>query len=155
MSLGTIWANRTRRESLEMRHCTTNTSYSVSNDIDVSFTVWSPREGGICHLVNRKRRDKLIDISVWFTKTKYKTILLLSCVHNFKSDWFNNMDHMHILDHRPSVAPLHTLFKLYDASVGFVTPPALLRIYISLFAVTEGLLLLDIGWFVLFLSQMN
>ena len=37
---------------------------------------------------------------------------------------------------RSSGAPLHTLSKLYDVPVGFVTP--------TLFAVTEGWLLLDI-----------
>ena len=38
---------------------------------------------------------------------------------------------------RPSGASLHTLSKLYDVPVGFVTPPP--------FAVAEGWLLLDIG----------
>ena len=50
---------------------------------------------------------------------------------------------------RPSGAPLHTLSKLYDVPVGFVTPP-ILRLNIAYFAVAEGWLLLDIGWFVLF-----
>ena len=45
---------------------------------------------------------------------------------------------------RPSGAPLHTLSKLYDVPVGFVTPPTL-RLNIAYFAVAEGLLLLDIG----------
>ena len=55
---------------------------------------------------------------------------------------------------RTSGAPLHTLSKLYDAPVGFVTPPPLLRQYIAIFAVAEGWLLLDIGWFVLFLRYL-
>ena len=42
--------------------------------------------------------------------------------------------------------------KLYDVPVGFVTPPPILRLYIALFAVAEGWLLLDIGWFVSFFS---
>ena len=46
---------------------------------------------------------------------------------------------------RPSGAPLHSLSKLYDVSVGFVTPPPNLRLFIALFAVAEGWLLLDIG----------
>ena len=51
---------------------------------------------------------------------------------------------------RPSGAPLHTLSKLYDVPVGFVPPPPILRLNIAYFAVAEGWLLLDIGWFVLF-----
>ena len=51
---------------------------------------------------------------------------------------------------RPSGAPIHTLSNLYDVPVGFVTPPPILRLCIALFAVAEGWLLLDIGWFVLF-----
>ena len=51
---------------------------------------------------------------------------------------------------RTSGAPLHTLSKLYDIPVGFETP-ALLRQCIAIFAVAEWWLLLDIGWFVLFL----
>ena len=47
---------------------------------------------------------------------------------------------------RPSGAPLHTLSKLYDVPVGFVTPPPpILRLNIAYFAVAEGWLLLDIG----------
>ena len=53
---------------------------------------------------------------------------------------------------RPSGAPLHSLSKLYDVPVGFVTPP-ILRLNIAYFAVAEGWLLLDIGWFVLFFQQ--
>ena len=51
---------------------------------------------------------------------------------------------------RPSGAPLHILSKLYDVPVGFVPPPPILRLNIAYFAVAEGWLLLDIGWFVLF-----
>ena len=51
-----------------------------------------------------------------------------------------------IFPKRTSGAPLLTLSKLYD-----VYPP-LLRQCIAVFAVTEGWLLLDIGWFVLFFS---
>ena len=54
---------------------------------------------------------------------------------------------------RASGAPLHTLSKLYDVPVGFVTPP--LRLCIALFAVAEGWLLLDIGWFVLFFTHID
>ena len=50
---------------------------------------------------------------------------------------------------QPSCAPIHTLSKVYDVPVGFVPP--LLRLRIALFAVVEGWLLLDTGWFVLFL----
>ena len=46
---------------------------------------------------------------------------------------------------RPSGAPLHTLSKLYDVPVGFVTPPPILRLNIAYFTVAEGWLLLDIG----------
>ena len=52
---------------------------------------------------------------------------------------------------RPSGAPLHTLSKLYDVPVGFEPPPPLFWLNIAYFAVAEGWLLLDIGWFVLFL----
>ena len=45
--------------------------------------------------------------------------------------------------------------KLYDAPVGFVTPPPPnLRVCIVLFVAAEGWLLLDIGWFVVFLITM-
>ena len=54
---------------------------------------------------------------------------------------------------RPSGAPLHTLSKLYDVPVGFVTTPPILRLNIAYFAVAEGWLLLDIGLFVLFLEH--
>ena len=46
----------------------------------------------------------------------------------------------------------HTLSKSYDVTVGFVTPFPL-RLFIALFAVAEGWLLLDMGWFVLFLDS--
>ena len=46
---------------------------------------------------------------------------------------------------RPSGAQLHTLSKLHDVLVGFVTPSPHLRQCIALFAVSEGWLLLDIG----------
>ena len=42
--------------------------------------------------------------------------------------------------------------ELYDVPVGFEPPPPILRLNIAYFAVAEGWLLLDIGWFVLFLS---
>ena len=45
---------------------------------------------------------------------------------------------------RPPGAPLHTLSKLYDVPVGFVTPP-ILRMCIALLVVAEGWLLLDVG----------
>ena len=45
---------------------------------------------------------------------------------------------------RPLGAPLHIYSKLYDVSVGFVTPPPILRLCIASFAVAEGWLLLDI-----------
>ena len=48
----------------------------------------------------------------------------------------------------PSGASLHTLSKLYD---GLMDPSPILRLCIALFAVAEGWLLHDIGWFVLFL----
>ena len=51
-------------------------------------------------------------------------------------------------------APLHTLSKFKDVSVGFV-PPSHLRQCFALFVVAEGWLLLDIVWFVLFLWQME
>ena len=38
-----------------------------------------------------------------------------------------------------------------DVPVGFEPPPPILRLNIAYFAVAEGWLLLDIGWFVLFL----
>ena len=45
---------------------------------------------------------------------------------------------------------------LYDVPVGFVTPPPpILRLCIALFAVVEGWLLLDIGWFVLFFMYIS
>ena len=51
-------------------------------------------------------------------------------------------------------ALLHTLSKLYDVPVGLVTPtPPPLRLCISLFAIAEGWLLLNIGWFVLFMNS--
>ena len=46
---------------------------------------------------------------------------------------------------RQAGAPLHTLSKLYDVPVGFVTPSLHLRQCIALFEVAEGWLLLDIG----------
>ena len=54
---------------------------------------------------------------------------------------------------RPRGAPLNTLSKYYDVPVDFVTTPPILRLYVALFAVAEGWLLLDIGWFVLFLDN--
>ena len=45
---------------------------------------------------------------------------------------------------RSSDALFHTLSKLYDVPVGFVTPPHL-RQCIALIAVAQGWLLLDIG----------
>ena len=51
---------------------------------------------------------------------------------------------------RPLGAPLHTLLNFLDVPVGFVPPSPHLRQCIALFAVAEGWLLLDIGWFVLF-----
>ena len=33
---------------------------------------------------------------------QYKNILLPRCIHYFKSDWINNMDHMRILGTDPS-----------------------------------------------------
>ena len=48
-------------------------------------------------------------------------------------------------DVNPYVKPLHTLSKLYDVPVGFVTPPPIWRLNIAYFAVAEGWLLLDIG----------
>ena len=47
--------------------------------------------------------------------------------------------------HPPSSAPLHTLLKLYDVPVDFVNTPPSLRQCLALFAVAEGLLLLDVG----------
>ena len=59
--------------------------------------------------------------------------------------------HSNWIDHTLKLdAPVHTLSKLYDFPVGFVPNP-LLRLCIALFSVAEGWLLLDIGWFVLFL----
>ena len=52
----------------------------------------------------------------------------------------------------PYGAPLPTLSNLYDVPVVFLTPPPILRLGIALFAVAKGWLLLDIGWFVLFLG---
>ena len=45
----------------------------------------------------------------------------------------------------PSSARLHTLLKLYNLPVDFVNTPPSLRQCLALFAVAEGLLLLDIG----------
>ena len=56
---------------------------------------------------------------------------------------------------RTSGAPLHTVSKLYDVPVCSVPPPPLLRQCIAIFAVAEGWLLLDIGWFVLFVLVWN
>ena len=53
----------------------------------------------------------------------------------------------------PSVAPLHTLSKVYDIPVRCVTPPSRLRQCFASFPVAEGWLLLDIGRFVLFLTM--
>ena len=52
---------------------------------------------------------------------------------------------------RPSGARLHALSKFLDVPIGFVSLPHL-RQCIALFAVAEGWLLLDVGWFVLFLE---
>ena len=64
------------------------------------------------------------------------------------------LHHLHyiFLYLRPSGSPLHILSKLYDVHVGLVPLSSLLRLCIALFAVAEGWLLLDIGWFVLFLK---
>ena len=51
----------------------------------------------------------------------------------------------------PGPVPLWDLPKLYDVPVGF-EPPPILRLNIAYFAVAEGWLLLDIGWFVLLLQ---
>ena len=45
------------------------------------------------------------------------------------------------------------MIELYYVPVGFVTPPPILRLNIAYFAVAEGWLLLDIGWFDLFLNE--
>ena len=47
--------------------------------------------------------------------------------------------------------PLHTLSKLYDALLVLFSPPPLLSQCLVLFALAEGWLLFDIGWFVLLL----
>ena len=52
---------------------------------------------------------------------------------------------------QPSGAPLHTLSKLYDVPLVLMPPPVKC---IALYAVTEGCLLIDIGWFVLFFTHM-
>ena len=44
---------------------------------------------------------------------------------------------------------------MVNVNVGFEHPPPILRLNIAYFAVAEGWLLLDIGWFVLFLSSQN
>ena len=49
----------------------------------------------------------------------------------------------------PSGAPLHTLSKWYDVSVGFVGPLPHLRQCIALFAIAEERLLRDIDFFFL------
>ena len=49
---------------------------------------------------------------------------------------------------------LHTLSKFYDVPVGF-EPPLILRLNIAYFTVAEGWLLLDIGWFVLFVTDLE
>ena len=33
---------------------------------------------------------------------QYKNILLPRCIHNFKSDWINNIDHMRMVGTKPS-----------------------------------------------------
>ena len=55
-----------------------------------------------------------------------------------------------------SLVLVHVVIS-YDVPVGFVNcnPPPILRLCIALFAVAEGWLLLDIGWFVLFLSKLT
>ena len=54
---------------------------------------------------------------------------------------------------RTSGAPLHPLSKFYDVPVGFVSQ--LFRQCIAIFAVSEGWLLLDIEWFVLFVYDVT
>ena len=54
---------------------------------------------------------------------------------------------------RLSCVPLHTLSKVYDVPVSFVPHSHILRLCIALFAVAEGWLLFDIGWFALFLDM--
>ena len=39
---------------------------------------------------------------------------------------------------RPSGAPLHTLSKLYDVPIGFVTPPPILRLNITFLRSPKG-----------------
>ena len=46
---------------------------------------------------------------------KYKKRLLLRCIHHFKSDLINNMDHMRILGIEPSSVIL-SLLKLFEFS---------------------------------------
>ena len=41
-----------------------------------------------------------------FCLLKYQKRLLLRCLHHFKSDWINNMDHMHMSGNEPSTVIL-------------------------------------------------
>ena len=66
------------------------------------------------------------------TTVSFLSKLLASLIRNFPK--------------RTSGAPLHTLSKLYDVPVGFVTPPpSLLTQFIAIFAVAGGWLLFNIG----------
>ena len=75
---------------------------------------------------------------VIFTSGTHCTIFLLESLNYFEI----NIEFISMLKNTFG-APLHTLSKLYDVPVGFVTPP-IFRLCIALFAVAKGWLLLNI-----------
>ena len=56
-------------------------------------------------------------------KVKYKQRLLLRCIHNFMSDYINNMDHMRISGTEPSSVILSRKLTSYDRlAFEFIAP---------------------------------
>ena len=109
------------------------------NLILCGFLFWNENMSGR-HLVQKRKKLVMKNIPqnhvlVLFSK------LLASLMRNY-------------FPQRASGAPFHTLSKLYDAPVCFVSLP-LLSQCIAIFTVAESCLLLNIGWFVLFVWKIR
>ena len=76
-----------------------------------------------------------------------------SCGQSINCARSSGMD-LHFLK-RPSGVPLHTLSKSYYVPVGIVTPSFHFRQCVTLFAVAEGWLILDIGLIFLLLHEIK
>ena len=55
-----------------------------------------------CQLWDSNPGPTVYEVKVLTLSYEYKKRLLLRCIHHFKSDWINNMDHMRISGTEPS-----------------------------------------------------